>query len=359
MTLQPGCNIEKSKVAGGQWRLLALLLVLSLLLVAACGDDERRLQLGDRAPDFTATDQYGDTIRMADLEGGPVVLRFWSVDCKYCRADTPIFNDYYRQYKDQGLMIIYVSLNEDEEMVRRFIADLEIEFPVVIDYDGQIAEKYRIKLDPQAVFIDPEHRLEAAFLGGVGEAEMSRLLGDYLHRDTLDPADADSRAPEADTAMAAAAAGENGDTGNNGGELPPPVEELDRQVRCPVCGMFVANYPEWVSQLHLDGDEAHHFDGMKDLLAYYFDPAKFDGRTDAEVKAIWARDYYTLEWIEARQAYFVVGSSVHGPMGHEFIPLASREAAEAFKKDHQGEEILTFDEITVERVNSMRSGHQM
>lgn len=141
-------------------------------------------------------------------------------------------------------------------------------------------------------------------------------------------------------------------------ELPPPVENIDQREKCPVCGMFVARYPEWISQLHLDGGEVHHFDGMKDLLAYYFNPESFGGRA-AEAKAIWAKDYYTLQWVEARRAWFVVGSTVHGPMGHEFIPLASREAAEAFKRDHQGEEILTFEEITAERVQSMRTGHQM
>lgn len=159
---------------------LAVLLVLLLLAVAACGKEERRLQLGDPAPDFSASDQHGNIVRLADLAGGPVVLRFWSVDCKFCRADTPVFNDYYRRYQDQGLTVIYISLNEDREMVRRFIADLEIEFPVLIDHGGRIAEQYRIKLDPQAIFIDPEHRLAAAVLGGVGEEEMARLLGGYL-----------------------------------------------------------------------------------------------------------------------------------------------------------------------------------
>ncbi|WP_218915043.1 peroxiredoxin family protein [Desulfurivibrio alkaliphilus] len=160
--------------------MLFVLLLGFLLLLAACGKSERRLQLGDPAPDFTATDQHGNTIRLAELAGGPVVLRFWSVDCKYCRADTPIFNDYYRRYKDQGLMVIYISLNEDQEMVRRFIADLEIEFPVIIDHGGRIAEQYRVRLDPQAVFINPEHKLATAVLGGVGEEEMARLLGGYL-----------------------------------------------------------------------------------------------------------------------------------------------------------------------------------
>lgn len=165
-------------------------------------------------------------------------------------------------------------------------------------------------------------------------------------------------------APAAGGASEHGETARGAivgqeAESAPPVENLDPGERCPVCGMFVARYPQWISQLHLAGGEVHHFDGMKDLLAYYFQPAAFGGRPEAEIRAIWAKDYYTLAWIEAREAYFVVGSSVHGPMGHEFIPLASRAAAEAFRRDHQGEEILAFKEITAERVERMRGGHRM
>lgn len=147
--------------------------------------------------------------------------------------------------------------------------------------------------------------------------------------------------------------------GTEGEQLPPPLEKIDQREKCPVCGMFVARYPSWVSQLHLAGGETHYFDGMKDLLAYYFNPAAFGGRPDPELKAIWTKDYYTLEWLEARRAYFVVGSTVFGPMGHEFIPLASRAAAESFLRDHQGKEILTLAEITAERVQNMRTGHQM
>ena len=160
--------------------LAAALLVAVLGLAAACGEKPRQLQLGDPAPDFTAVDQHGNPFRLADHAGGPVVLRFWSVDCKYCRADTPVFNDYYDRYREQGLLVVYISRSPDREMVQRFIADLEIEFPVLMDPDDRIAELYRVKLDPMAVFISPEHKLTNAVLGGVGEEQMQRLVGGYF-----------------------------------------------------------------------------------------------------------------------------------------------------------------------------------
>ena len=58
--------------------------------------------------------------------------------------------------------------------------------------------------------------------------------------------------------------------------------------------------------------------------------------------------YYDREAIRARDALFVIGSDVLGPMGAELIPHASREAAEEFRRDHGGSAILGFDEVTRE-----------
>jgi len=46
-------------------------------------------------------------------------------------------------------------------------------------------------------------------------------------------------------------------------------------------------------------------------------------------------------------------------MGHEFIPFASKAAADSFSKDHQGKDIMTFEAITSEQVEAMRAGQRM
>ena len=55
----------------------------------------------------------------------------------------------------------------------------------------------------------------------------------------------------------------------------------------------------------------------------------------------------------------MIGSDIYGPMGKEFIPFSSKEAAENFLQDHQGKKTLSFDDITDELVQSMRSGSKM
>ncbi|MGV1098896.1 nitrous oxide reductase accessory protein NosL [Thiovibrio sp. JS02] len=128
--------------------------------------------------------------------------------------------------------------------------------------------------------------------------------------------------------------------------------------RCPVCGMFVAKYPDWLGQIHLADGGIRFFDGVKDLLAFYHHPGEY-GAGEASVKDIWVKDYYTLEWVDGRAAFYVIGSDIYGPMGHEFIPFASRPAAENFRKDHKGTDILSFAQITAELVRSLRTGQKM
>lgn len=116
---------------------------------------------------------------------------------------------------------------------------------------------------------------------------------------------------------------------------------------CPVCGMFVSKYPEWVATLTFQDGVVTHFDGVKDLFKYLFDLAKYaPGRSREDIAAIAVTEYYGLTRIDAREAWFVVGSDVLGPMGHELVPLASAADAEEFMADHRGTLILRFDDAT-------------
>lgn len=163
-------------------KLLLMMLIGCLLTFFGCsgGNESKRLTIGDAAPDFTAIDLSGQPLSLAGYTGKPVILRFWSTDCKFCRADTPIFNQYFDKYKDAGLRVVYVNRNSDEATVRNFVADLAITFPVVLDKNGVISALYNIKVEPQTIVIGPDHRIMAAILGGVSEEELRRLLGDFL-----------------------------------------------------------------------------------------------------------------------------------------------------------------------------------
>jgi len=116
---------------------------------------------------------------------------------------------------------------------------------------------------------------------------------------------------------------------------------------CPVCGMLVAKYPHWIATIVYKDGHAHHFDGAKDMVKFWYDPPKYAvGHSREMMAGVWVTDYYNLQLIDAKTALYVIGSDVLGPMGHEFVPLANQADAEEFLKEHKGKRILRFDQIT-------------
>lgn len=125
--------------------------------------------------------------------------------------------------------------------------------------------------------------------------------------------------------------------------------------RCPVCGMFVAKYTEWISEIVFEDGSYAVFDGAKDMFRYYRDLKKYNpSKSVSEIADVFVTDYYSVKFIDARKAYFVIGSDVLGPMGKELVAFGKRQEAEVFLKDHQGRDILTFDEISDEVLESLK-----
>lgn len=117
--------------------------------------------------------------------------------------------------------------------------------------------------------------------------------------------------------------------------------------KCPVCGMFVAKYPDWVVVATFKDSTTYFFDGAKDFFTWYHNMKKFTpSRNQTAISTIFMRDYYHLKHIDARAAYFVIGSDVYGPMGKELVPFEKQSDAQAFLKDHQGKKILRFNDVT-------------
>lgn len=132
-----------------------------------------------------------------------------------------------------------------------------------------------------------------------------------------------------------------------------PPNPGDRE-KCPVCGMFVAKYPDWVAAIAFNDGHTVYFDGAKDMFKYYFDVKKYEpDRSAQEVRSVHVTEYYDMRLIPAADAFFVIGSDVYGPMGRELIPLATAKDAETFSADHGGKRTLRFGEVTPELIGTL------
>jgi len=124
--------------------------------------------------------------------------------------------------------------------------------------------------------------------------------------------------------------------------------------KCPVCGMFVAKYPDWSATARFKDGTTSYYDGPKDMFSHYFDTGRYTpGKRQADIVALAVKEYYSLAAIDARTAFFVIGSDVYGPMGSELIPFLNEKDALSFKTDHKGKRILRFNEITRQTIQSL------
>jgi nitrous oxide reductase accessory protein NosL len=117
--------------------------------------------------------------------------------------------------------------------------------------------------------------------------------------------------------------------------------------KCPVCGMFVYKYPDFLAEIVFRDGSVAFFDGAKDMFKYYLNMSKYNSRQKAtDIESVYVNDYYSLTLVDGLKAYYVQGSDVFGPMGRELIPFEKEREAREFVKDHKGKALLKFQEIT-------------
>ncbi|HIJ94229.1 MAG TPA: nitrous oxide reductase accessory protein NosL [Desulfuromonadales bacterium] len=124
--------------------------------------------------------------------------------------------------------------------------------------------------------------------------------------------------------------------------------------KCPVCGMFVAKYPDWTASVRFKDGSSSYYDGPKDMFSHFLDTARYSpGKSQADIVALSVKEYYSLAMMDARAAFFVTGSDVYGPMGSELIPFKTEKDAQAFKLDHKGKSILRFKDVNRQTIKSL------
>lgn len=120
---------------------------------------------GALAPDFLLETLDGDETRLSDYRGQPVVLNFWATWCGPCRKEMPQFIAAYEAHRDDGLVVIGLNLQESESIIRPFTDDFGIDFPVLIDRDGEVGDDYRLLGLPATYFIGRDGVIESVFIG--------------------------------------------------------------------------------------------------------------------------------------------------------------------------------------------------
>ena len=115
-------------------------------------------QVGQAAPDFSLRTLSGEQVQLSQLRGKVVLVNFWASWCVPCREEAPNLEQAWRRYKDQGFVLLGVDIQESPSAAQGFVNEFNLSFPVPMDTDGKVSEKYLIdRLGiPTSYFIDKE-----------------------------------------------------------------------------------------------------------------------------------------------------------------------------------------------------------
>jgi len=156
-------------------------IVAAALLLVACSQNAPMARMGGQAPDFTLQTADGGTVRLADLKGKPVFINFWATWCEPCREEMPAMQAVYDQYKDRGLVILAIDMEEDQRRVQRWIEQGGYTFTFLLDSEGEQVKRYNINSSPTSYFVSPDGVIRDLKLGALSRTEMQakveKLLG--------------------------------------------------------------------------------------------------------------------------------------------------------------------------------------
>jgi cytochrome c biogenesis protein CcmG/thiol:disulfide interchange protein DsbE len=175
------------------WLLGALLAVL----VAGCSSSPTHSRAAGKAaedrkaaPEFALRDAKGSTVELSDYKGKVVLLNFWATWCVPCRIEIPWFIEFEKTYKDRGLAVLGISMDEDgRQALKRYVEENKVNYGVVLG-DDHVAQLYGVDSLPTTFLIDKEGRIASVHIGLVSksgyENEILHLL-DSEHAQTVAP----------------------------------------------------------------------------------------------------------------------------------------------------------------------------
>lgn len=149
----------------------ALFLVTVLLAVAGVsGGLAAGLEPGAAAPPFTLTSLDGTPVTLAgSLDGGPTVVVFFRADCSHCRRELPIVQKLLDEGTFPGIRVVAINVREAEDVVRPFVAELGLRFPVALDPAMEATRAYKVAIIPRMFFVRQDATLDRV-LGVADEA---------------------------------------------------------------------------------------------------------------------------------------------------------------------------------------------
>ena len=120
----------------------------------------------DQAPAFKLMDIEGATHQLSDYRGKVVIVNFWATWCPPCREEMPSMQRAWIALQKEQIAMLAINVGEDEETIFQFTADYPVEFPLLMDLDSKVVQRWPVIGLPTTFVLDTEGRLVYRAIGG-------------------------------------------------------------------------------------------------------------------------------------------------------------------------------------------------
>ena len=131
------------------------------------------LGVGKKAPDFELLNLKGEKVKLSDYRGKKIMLNFWATWCPPCKEEMPEMEKFYQ--KTNGDVVI-IAVNIDPQYnVQKFVTEMGITFPVLLDEKDKVNSLYRVLTIPTTFFIDQQGIIQHKYLSAMNLEMMEQF----------------------------------------------------------------------------------------------------------------------------------------------------------------------------------------
>lgn len=134
---------------------------------------------GRAAPNFTLLTPDGERSTLTDYRGQYVLLNFWASWCGPCRGEAPELQRFAEEYEG-SLTVLGVNLQQSSGEIADFVDDFGLTYPIVVDWDGQVADAYRMPSPPISVLVNPAGLIVRYYYNAATAEDLDALAAEYL-----------------------------------------------------------------------------------------------------------------------------------------------------------------------------------
>ncbi|MFT7108433.1 MAG: thiol-disulfide isomerase/thioredoxin [Psychrobacter glaciei] len=121
---------------------------------------------GQMAPNFKLPGiKTGNLMSLKSHRGKVVYLDFWASWCGPCRQSLPLLNELRNEFRKKGFEVIAVNLDEDKADAKAFLKQFPVNYPVLLDPNGKVPQKYDVPGMPTSYLIDRSGKIRQVHVG--------------------------------------------------------------------------------------------------------------------------------------------------------------------------------------------------